>query len=209
MWWSRKKISFFDYFEQHSQEIRKAGITLKQLFEGTISTKEAYQKVKEYEHAADSIAHEVIKQLCVANFIPPLDHQDILGFIHALDDVIDFIEDTVEAFVEIFELKASTPFAQKFADEIIKGIALLVSLCPLLRSPARHSDAIQTICSKIHQLESVGDQLKKEALQGLFREYTGSKLDVAWERIYCSLEIITDKIQDCANISEQILMKYS
>jgi uncharacterized protein Yka (UPF0111/DUF47 family) len=209
MWWSGKKKSFFNDFESHSQEIRKAAITLKQLFEGSIPKEEASHKIKEYEHEADNITHEVIKQLCVANFIPPLDHQDIIGFINALDDVIDYIDDCVEAFVEIYELQTATSYAQRFSEEILKGTALLIQLCPLLRQPARNSALIQRICTEIHQIETEGDNIKKEALKDLFRHYTGSKLDIAWDRIYEFLEMATDKVEDCANIAEQILMKYS
>lgn len=209
MFWRRKNKSFFEYFEEHSQEVRKAAITLNQLFEGEISREEARDKIKEYEHAADHLTHEVITQLCVANFIPPLDHQDILSFINALDDVIDYIDDCAEAFIEIYELETVTQFAKQFSREIVKGSALLVSLCPLIRKPAQNSKAIQEICIQIHEHETHGDQIKKEALQDLFRHYTGSKSDVAWDRIYQFLENATDQIEDCANISEQILMKYS
>lgn len=209
MWRSKNKKPFFSDFEMHSQEIRKAAIALKQLFDGSIPKEEASLLVKKFEHEADTITHNVIRQLCVANFIPPLDHQDILCFIYALDDVIDYIDDSVEAFVEIFELDLATSYAKNFAEEILKGSNMLVNLCPLLRLPARNSVSIQNICTQIHQIEGNGDNIKREALKDLFRNYTGAKSDVAWDRIYTFLEMATDKVEDCANIAEQILMKYS
>jgi uncharacterized protein len=209
MWWNRKKKTFFDYFEEHCQEVQKSALMLQQLFEGNIPKEEAYYKIKSYEHVADTIVHEVIKQLCVANFIPPLDHEDIINYIKAMDDVIDYIDDCAEAFVEIYELDSATSYGKKFASEILKGADLLVVLCPLLRKPAANSKAIQSICIEIHHHETEGDLIKKEALQELFRNYSASKLDLAWERLYEFLESATDEVEDCANIAEQILMKYS
>ncbi len=209
MWWLSNKISFFDCFEQHSQEINKAAIALQGLFEGAVPNIEASLKVKEYEHRADSITHEVISQLCRSNFIPPIDHQDILHFINCLDDVLDYIDDSVEAYVEIYQLTHATPFARRLAEQIVKGAGMLVAICPLLRHPSKHSDAIRSICIEIHEIENEGDHIKKEALKDLYQHYTASKIDVAWDRLYEYLESVTDKIEDCANIADQILMKYS
>lgn len=209
MWWGSNKVSFFDAFELHSQEVQKAALALQGLFEGSLPGAEASLIVKEHEHQADKITHEVITQLCKANFIPAIDHQDIFHFINALDDVIDHIDDCVEAFVEIYQLNAATPFAKRLAEQIAKGAGRLVCLCPLLRHPSKHADQIREICIRIHEIESEGDLIRKEALKDLYTHYSASKSDVAWDRLYQYLETVTDKIEDCANTADQILMKYS
>lgn len=209
MLWQKNKASFFNSFEEHSKQILLSSQVVNALFSGMISNPEAYETVLNCEHVGDDITHTVIKDLCLANFIPPLDHEDISNMIHSLDDVLDNLKDAIEAYVEIYELKQATIFAIRFAEINMKCCEQLAMLCPMLRSPARYSEKIRAACHKIHELESEGDTVKKEALKELFRQYTGSKLDLAWDKIYHSLEMISDKVEDCANIADQIVMKYS
>lgn len=213
MFWSKKRKSFFDYFEEHTAEIKIGSQLLQKLFSDNVDHLTIAKQIKASERRADEITHLVVKQLHTSSFILPIDREDILDFIKSLDDVLDIINMCSEAFAEIYTIAESTELARQFALTIVKSVDIIVATCPLLRYPSKYQEQILQFCMEIHRLENVGDDLKKEALRSLFSDLSSSKISIAsyiaWNDIYRSLEFVTDKAEDCANIAEQIVLKYS
>ena len=145
--------------------------------------------------------------------MPVLDPEDITRLINTMDDAMDFMDDSAEAYVEIYELEETTPFAKKFADVILRASEILETTTPMLRNVSKHTEKIRQNCVELHRLENEGDNIKKEALKTLFSMLKKSAITaatyLAWEEIYRNLEIVTDKTEDCANIFEQFINKYS
>jgi predicted phosphate transport protein (TIGR00153 family) len=212
LWWKTKK-SFFEYFEEHAKEIERASALLYQLFEGTNTRESTALQIRQIEHQADAIVRSVITQLNTSSFILPLDHEDILNLTKALDDIVDDIDDSAESFVEIYDLKQSTDKAKEFASLILQASKVLKDSCSLLFKPAKYADQILFNCEQLHQIEHQGDELKKESLKQLFENLKTGKVDIAfylaWNQLYHTLEEVTDKFDDCANVAEQIVTKYS
>lgn len=213
MFWQKNQKSFFDYFEEHAQEIVKASKLLQNLFNENKSNLEISRQIKECEHRADAIIHQVISQINKNGFILPLDREDIFSFIKALDDVIDQIKDSAEAYSEIYTLTTATPYAKSFAEIIYAGSSTLIPICNGIRKPAKNCSEIFLHCHRIHQLENKGDILRKEALHEIFSKLKKNEIPIAeytaWNDLYHSLEVITDKVEDCADIAEQMVLKYS
>lgn len=213
VFWRKKRKSFFEYFLENAQTINEASKLLKDLFLDNSSSNQISKKIKDLEHHGDLITHDVIKRMNTSGFILPLDREDILTLIKSLDDVIDSIDDSAEVFSEIYCLDKSTDFARRFSDTILQCSEQLVLACSMLSKPARNADAILHSCIEIHRLENVADDLKKEALKELYANLKANEVElatfIAWDEIYRTLEIVTDKAEDCANIAEQIVMKYS
>lgn len=205
------KKSFFCFFEEHAVEIQRAAVILKHFFDGNINGREAAQKIKDSEHAADNITHEVVKQLKLSGFLPPIDHEDILAMIQTMDDVIDNIEKAVNRFAETYELNAATQEAKDLASAILELSELLARMCKLLRNASKNQQAIFEICVEIHRLENMSDTTKRNGVRNAASDCKNSKIDVvtfiAWHEIYGLLEDATDKAEDCANIAEQIVLK--
>ncbi|MDO8600658.1 MAG: DUF47 family protein [bacterium] len=206
----KKKGSYFDFFEAHAAEIQGAATLLCMLFDGKISPEEAATRIKEHEHRADTITHEVKKRLA-ENFIPPIDSEDIFSFITNLDEVIDYIDKAARRFTYIYTLQEATPEAKAFGEIILHITEHLQTLCPLLRNAGKNADAIKSMCVKIHTLENAGDTAKQKAMGGLFEKnrWTASVSDMGWNEMYGILETVTDKAEDCANTAEQIMLKYA
>jgi uncharacterized protein len=211
----KNKKSYFDYFEQHAQIIHSASELLIQLFKETDATKhiQIHNQIKNHEHEADQIIHQLITQMNTSGFILPLDREDILALAKKLDDVIDYIDDCAEAFAEIYQLQHSTHYAKEFSDLILKLSELLVHICKELRKPAHYSESILENCITVHRMENLGDTIKKDALHEIFAMLKSEQISLsdylAWDVIYRTLELLTDKAEDCANIAEQIVIKYS
>lgn len=213
MFWHKNRKTFFDFFDEHAAVINSSALLLEQLLSQDSLKVSIAAKIKECEHKADEITHEVIKQMNTASFILPLDREDILAMTKALDDVIDYINHSAQAFAEIYQLDYSTSFANQFGNIIVEGSQFLVKTCLLLRSPSKNSAQILQNCIEIHRIENLGDDIRRGALKSLYGRLKSNEIDLpsylAWDEIYCTLEIITDKAEDCANIAEQIVMKYS
>ncbi len=148
-----------------------------------------------------------------STFIHSIDREDILAFTKTLDDVIDGIHHASQAFSRIYELTETLPHAQRLADLIFQECKNVVQVCKLLRKPSVNLSAISQLCVEIHRLENEADDCYVQAKQHLFKELQYESVLVtsylAWTEIYAILEHITDKAEDCANIAEQIAIKYA
>jgi predicted phosphate transport protein (TIGR00153 family) len=209
----KKNPPIFEYFEKHAQEILAASHLLKQLMHcEKKDSLEIAKKIKDREHIADTVTHDVVKEMNSGNFILPLDREDILALTKSLDEVIDYMDNCAEAFAEVYELEFASEQAKHLASIIVKSAELIVSLCQLLRQPSKYADQILQHCIEIHHLENEGDGVKKDALKRLFQQLKQGTLDtpsyVAWNDIYHLLEGVTDRAEDCAHIAEQIVLKY-
>ncbi len=213
MFFSKKDPPVFEHFERHTEEIMTTSILLRDLFHEKKDPIETAQKIKDHEHIADTVTHAVVKQMSTGGFILPLDREDILALTMSFDEIVDSIDNCAEAFAEVYQLKKSTSFAQSLADVILRSAEIIVDMCKLLRQPSRYSAKILQSCVEIHRLENEGDRIKKEALTTLYKELKSASVDVpyfiAWNDIYHTLESVTDRAEDCANIAEQIVLKYA
>lgn len=212
MLWQANHNLFFDFFDRHVNEAVSSALLLEQLFQQPATARLITQSIKACEHNADEITHEIFKELNRC-FILPFDREDIAALTTALDDVIDHIEDTSLSFTEIYCLQSSTPLAQQLTMTINAALKHLQSICACLRQQPCNSSAIFLSCRKIQDLESEGDRLKHEGLKNLYTSLKSQEMPIhlylAWSEIYRTLETATDKIEDWANIAEQIAIKYS
>ena len=86
-----KEVRFFDYFEQQSQHIIRAGALLHDMVHHFADARAKAHAIKEVEHQGDHTTHEIIKKLNTT-FITPIDREDIHDLASRLDDVLDYIE---------------------------------------------------------------------------------------------------------------------
>ena len=158
-----KEVRFFDYFEQQSQQIIKAGTLLSELVHNFADARAKAFAIKEVEHAGDQITHEMFRHLNTT-FITPIDREDIHDLATRLDDVLDFIEAVAERLV-IYRIKEPTSACRALAELIVAQIAAM--------------------------FEAAGDPIEV----------------IKWKEIYETLEAVTDRCEDVANVIEGIILK--
>jgi len=197
-----KEVRFFDYFEQQSQEIIKAAALLSELVHNFADARAKAFAIKEVEHAGDQITHDVVKHLNTT-FITPLDREDIHDLATRLDDVLDFIEAVAERLV-IYRIKEPTSACRAMADLIVAQVAAMDRGIRCLRTmdPGFHEHAVE-----VNRLENRADTLLRETLAAMF-EAAGDPIEVIkWKEIYETMEIVTDRCEDVANVIESIILK--
>jgi len=197
-----KEVRFFDYFEQQSQQIIKAGTLLSELVHNFADARAKAFAIKEVEHAGDQITHEMFRHLNTT-FITPIDREDIHDLATRLDDVLDFIEAVAERLV-VYRIKEPTSACRALAELIVAQIAAMDGCIRCLRTmdPGFHEHAVE-----VNRLENRADSLLRETLAAMFEEQPDPIEVIKWKEIYETLEAVTDRCEDVANVIEGIILK--
>jgi predicted phosphate transport protein (TIGR00153 family) len=197
-----REVRFFDLFEQQSQHILKAADLLRELVQHFGDARAKAHAIKEVEHQGDQVTHEIVKRLNTS-FVTPMDREDIHALATRLDDVLDFIEAAAERLV-VYRIKEPTSPCRAMADVIVATAQATDRAIRCLRTmdPGFHEHAVE-----VNRLENSADHLLRESLAALFEE-CGDPIEVIkWKEIYETMETVTDRCEDVANVIEGIILK--
>ena len=197
-----REVRFFDQFEQQSANIKKAAHLLHELIHDFADARAKAYAIKTVEHDGDQITHNIVKQLNTT-FITPLDREDIYALATRLDDVLDYIEASGERLV-VYRVKAPTSACRAMADVIIRITDAMDSAVKCLRTldPGYHVHIME-----VNRLENEADALLRDSLVALFEEQADPIEVIKWKEIYETLEVVTDRCEDVANVIEGIILK--
>jgi predicted phosphate transport protein (TIGR00153 family) len=197
-----KEVRFYDYFEQQSENILKAAALLNDLVRNFSDARAKTHLIKEVEHAGDQITHEIVRKLNTT-FITPIDREDIHALATRLDDVLDYIEAAAERLV-VYRIKEPTSACRAFAEIIVKTAEATDRAIRCLRNmdPGFHEHAVE-----VNRLENTADNLLRDSLAALFDEQGDPIEVIKWKEIYETMEIVTDRCEDVANVIEGIILK--
>ena len=197
-----KEVRFYDYFEQQSQNILKAAALLNDLVRDFSDARAKTHLIKEVEHAGDLITHEIVRKLNTT-FITPIDREDIHALATRLDDVLDYIEAAAERLV-VYRIKEPTSACRAMAEVIVKTAEAMDRAIKCLRNmdPGFHEHAVE-----VNRLENTADNLLRESLAALFDEQGDPIEVIKWKEIYETMEIVTDRCEDVANVIEGLILK--
>jgi len=197
-----REVRFFDYFEQQSQHIQRAAALLHDLVHNFAEARARVHAIKEIEHQGDQITHEVVRRLN-QTFITPLDREDIHALASRLDDVLDYIEASAERLL-VYRIKEPTSACRAMATVIVDIAQATDRTVRCLRTmdPGFHEHAVE-----VNRLENSADNLLRDSLAELF-EQQGDPIEIIkWKEIYETMEIVTDRCEDVANVIEGIILK--
>src|SRR5919198_4865077 len=108
-----KEREFFDLFEEAGANIVRAAELLERIIATWPDHAELQRDVVVCEQEGDRITHDIIQRLN-STFVTPIDREDIYGLASALDDIVDFIEETSD-FLGIYRIEAPMAQAQQLA----------------------------------------------------------------------------------------------
>src|ERR1044071_4170392 len=90
-----KERELFDLFEEAGANIVRASELLDRIIAHWPGNAELQRDVVVCEQEGDRITHDIIQRLN-STFVTPIDREDIYGLASALDDIVDFIEETAD-----------------------------------------------------------------------------------------------------------------
>ena len=199
-----RQEEFFDLFVEVATRNTEAAKRLRELFEAPPERRTPIvQAIKQLEHEADQVTHEVVNRLD-RTFITPLDREDIHQLASDLDDVMDAMDGTARR-AQIFHLGVAPPGVKQLVEVIEKMVAVLAEGVGRLRKGAD----VMKYCVEAKRLEEEGDAIYHEALGLLFEKERDALEVMKWKEIYDKLEMTLDQAEDVANVLESITIKHA
>ncbi|MBM6994113.1 DUF47 domain-containing protein [Paenibacillus sp. DXFW5] len=201
----KKKDIFFQTLEDMADTIvHSADYFAQQVAE--FKDVEAFaKKMKEYESKCDEYTHRIIVELN-KTFITPIERDDIMHLITALDDVIDGLEASTSRFF-MYHLTEPDEYIARFA-EILRNSAYEIQKAIHLLSQKKLL-AIREYTIRLNDLENQGDELLRICIKELFMKVTDPIVLIKKKEIYERLETTTDACEKVANMLESIIMRNS
>ena len=198
---------FFGYFEAAAASICEATQILKGYFADRSDPNANLERINEVEHRGDRIFADVMEQIN-HSFVTPFDREDILGLSHALNQVLDHIQGTMEKMV-IYKcqqpkekyIPALVNVLEQASEEIQKTVLSLRDV------KSNHASIIAS-CEKIRGHEHEGDNLYRAGIARLFEQTDDAVYMIKWKEIYEHLETTLDNCEDVSNILKGIAVKY-
>jgi uncharacterized protein Yka (UPF0111/DUF47 family) len=157
------------------------------------------------EQEGDRIAHDVIYRLAETGRRSPFDSRDIYDLVSALDDVVDFAEQTADS-LGLYGIEAPMEQAQQLAEVLASAAAAVQQALEQLHHP--HGDLNGSLVV-IHELENEGDRISRDAIGSLFATGIDPMVVIRWKDIFDTLEQAIDSCETVAHVLEGIALKQS
>lgn len=170
----------------------------------TIETK--LEELHKIEHTADLAKHELMQQLA-AEFITPLEIEDIVILAQKLDHITDTIEDVL--------IKIHTFNVQAMKSDVFQFAKLVSKCCCALKIALeefhnfKKSTSLKAKLIEVNDLEEEGNRLYYKIASRLYRETKNPVELLVWTKIYDHLEKCCDACEEVANVMESVIMKNS
>ena len=197
-----KDEKFFVMFKEMTTTIIEGAQLLKDMMDTFENPQLSQKMIKDVEHKADHLTHDIIKKLN-KSFVTPLDREDIYALAAALDDILDLIDASAQRIV-MYNVEKPTQEAKELAFLILKSCQTIDKAVALLGGKL---EPIAEYCMEVNSLENEADRVCREAISRLFDDEKDPIRLIKWKEIYETLERATDKCEDAANILEAVVVK--
>ena len=205
----KAKFDYFDAFEEQvdiASEEAEVLIAAIESFKSAEDLKGLLEKAHEIEKRGDEVNHQ-IRVSVAADFITPIEREDILELAQDLDDVTDMIEGILQRFY-MFDVHFMHPQAMEFAVIIKKSLKALRKSMGSFRE-FKKAKKIRSMVEDVNVLEEQADALYMEAIRDL---YTVDAMDDAvrvevWSRLFDRLEATCDACETVADTMSVIMLK--
>jgi predicted phosphate transport protein (TIGR00153 family) len=195
--------TFYDRFTEQANHLVRGAELLAEMCGNGPDRKVIADKMREAEHQADESTHAVIRQVNTT-FVTPFDREDIYALASGLDDVMDFMDETVD-LVLLYEVDRLPDEVARQVEVIQRCAELTAETMPRLKS----MKDLDEYWIEINRLENAGDKTYRRILAKLFSgEYKALEV-LKLKDIVESLEDAIDGFEKVANIVEQIAVKES
>ena len=197
------ETSFYDLFTKSAAQLVQGAALLSEMMVDGGDRHSIAERMREQEHLADDIAHDVIRQVN-KTFVTPFDREDIYSLASGLDDIMDFMEEAVD-LVLLYEVG-------HLPDELIEQVEVLQRCAELTANAMpglRTMSSLDEYWIEINRLENAGDKSYRRILANLFSGRYEALEVLKLKDVVDALEHAVDAFEKVANIIEQIHAKES
>ena len=191
-----------DLLEESGRNVSRAGELLREMLADFPEKATLARELLLCEQEGDRIAHDVIYRLAEGGPRSPFDSRDVYDLVSALDDIVDFAEQTGDSLL-LYGIEAPMEQAQELADVLARASAAVQRALEQLHA---HADLAGTLV-QIHELENEGDRISRDAIGSLFATGVDPMVVIRWKDIFESLEQAIDSCETVAHVLEGIALK--
>lgn len=197
------EVKFYDYFERASANLLEIARLLLALLEDPQNLDEKVAQITEVEHQGDFIVHEVTS-LLPRTLITPIDPDEILRLVSAVDDAIDSIQ-AAATRIQIYQIEDVRKPARRLGHLILESATELDLAIKALRDKKNYDEINQRIV-QINTLENNGDRVFQDGLTSLVAHRDDIFEFIRWKEIYELLEATTDRIEDAGDVLQRVMI---
>ena len=194
---------YFELFTDAARNMERAAALLLELLSSYPDRKELATEILDLEHEGDRLTHEVIDRLNRRD-TPPIDREDILALVSALDDVVDFTEEVAD-YLGLYKIEAPMEQSIELA-RVLRDATVQVAEAV---SRLKGFEDLSQYTVEVNRLENEGDRLTREAVASLFDGGIDPMVVIRWKDIFGVLEEAIDATETAAQILEGIVIKNS
>lgn len=192
---------FFTLFDELASHLATAAKLLRELLEQPSRLQEQIRAIKEVEHKADQLTHEINARID-RSFITPIDREDIHALSTRLDDVIDLLDGTARR-IETFHVGEVKAPARRLAALLVEAAEHLQRGVKGIRRPTD----VNACAIEVKRIEEEGDSVYHEAVGALFKGQPDPLEVMKWKEIFDRLESAIDSCMGVVHALQSISLK--
>jgi len=192
---------FFELLEKAADNVVEATELLDQLLQHFPDGHEQAAAIRECEQRGDAIVHELVGRLN-RELAAPIEHQDLLRLISALDDIVDLVDEAA-AFLDLYAVEAPMLQAESLA-AVLRDAAR--ELCRAVHKVGRFENITAHVV-EVHRLENEGDRIVRGAIASLFEDGIDPMVVIRWKDIFERIEDAIDSTERAAYVLEGVVIK--
>jgi predicted phosphate transport protein (TIGR00153 family) len=198
-----KDREFFDLFESAATNVVRGADLLDQMLRNYPEKADLARDILICEQEGDRITHDAIHRLN-NTFVTPIDREDIILLVSALDDIIDLTEEVAD-YLGLYKIEAPMEQAQRLAHILLEATRQIAEAMPRLRD----FKDMDRYTVEIHRLENDGDRIVREGVASLFEGGIDPMVVIRWKDLFERLEEAIDACERVANVLQGIVIKNS
>ncbi len=202
-----KEDEFFKLFVESSNILRQGAYVLKEVMTDYTQLDEKMKQISKLEHEADDINDAIIDKLN-QTFITPLDREDIYSLATMLDDVVDFLQGTMQRMV-LYKASKPTAGATELASLLAECTEEMVLAFAALKNIKGNQQELLENVKKIGELESKGDHIYRREVALLFETCPDPIEVIKWKEILEHMEDALDHCESIGDLLRGVVMKYA
>jgi len=194
-----------ELLEEAGRNVQRTTLLLRDLLAAWPEGRELVREVVLCEHEGDRITHDIIHRMnggSARASQAPFDPQDGHALATALDDIVDFAEQTSDA-LGLYGVEAPMEQSTALAEVLVGAGEQVARALRCLRTGTELAPHLV----EIHRLENEGDRLSREAIASLFANGIDPMVVIRWKDIFESLEASVDACETVAHLLEGISLK--
>jgi uncharacterized protein len=194
---------FFDLFEEAAANVVHAADLLDEMLAHYPDRADLARDIVVCEQEGDRITRDVHHRLN-STFVTPIDRDEVLALVSALDDIVDLIDEVADCF-GLYKIEAPMEQSQRLAHVLLQAARQIAEAMPRLRTfaPLSHYTV------EINRLENDGDRISRDAIASLFESGIDPLVVIRWKDVFERLEEAIDACEHVANTLEGIVIQHS